>query len=173
MKPITNMSMSVVVTAAIALTLGFLASQVSQSNSETVDLVALADDIAESGVDEIIGLDVVVAGIRNDKGKVIVAVFNSANAYEAYDYDRSIAYAEFEAARATRGAIRMSFPNLKSGPYAISLFHDENSNYDLDMQDDYPLEGYGASGARNALHEPTFEEAAVEPGRVIIQMYYL
>ena len=127
----------------------------------------------QEAAEEILGLEVIVTDIRNDKGNIVVAVFNSANAFESYDYYRATEYGEIGADKAIDGMIKLSFRRLRSGPYAVSLFHDENNNDDFDMEGDYPLEGFGTSGARNALHEPTFEEASVDPGRVIIRMYYL
>ena len=100
-------------------------------------------------------------------------MFNKAQPFEVYDYDRATEYGEFDASEAVGGAARLSFPRLRSGPYAVSLFHDENRDYDFNMAGDWPLEGYGTSGAKNAYDEPTFEDASVTPGRVIVQMYYL
>ncbi|MEM1019931.1 MAG: DUF2141 domain-containing protein [Sphingomonadales bacterium] len=51
--------------------------------------------------------------------------------------------------------------------------HDEKGNYDLDMKDGYPLEGYGVTGAKDAYDEPKFKSAAVPAGDVPLRLTYL
>ena len=164
MKPITSLATSLAVTVIILMGLGFLASKVAVSNQDDVVSVAESDQAAE-----VVGMEIVIIGIRNDAGKVVVAVFDRARPFEAYEYERAIEYGEFDA---VEGGVHIPLPGLRSGPYAVSLFHDENDDDDFNMDGDYPLEGYGTSGARDAYHEPTFEEASVDGGQVVIQMYY-
>ena len=175
MKPITSLTGSLLTTLAIILALGFVASRVSVSTAAPIAKTDLYDRNEDGSGAEVVGLEIVVTGIRNDKGRIIVAVFDKTRkgAFEEYDYDRAIEYGEFDANKAVRGAVRLPFPRLRSGPYAVSLFHDENKDYDFNMDGDWPLEGYGTSGAKNAYHEPTFDEASIEGGRVTVQMYYL
>ena len=123
--------------------------------------------------ENIAGLEIIITDIRNDKGKIIVAVFNRSGPYNAYDYEAARKYGEVEASTAVNGIIKLAMPTLDKGPYVVSLFHDENDNDDFDYDDDWPLEGYGTSNAKDAYHEPTFEEASVEPGRIFVKMYYL
>ena len=40
------------------------------------------------------------------------------------------------------------------------------------MEGDLPLEGYGTSGARGPYDEPSFAQAAVDPGAVTIEVHY-
>ena len=115
-------------------------------------------------------LDVTIEGVRSNAGKVLVFVFDNKVAYDAYDYTQAVGYAELDASTA---AITYQFSDLTGGPYAIGLFHDENSNQNFDMQGDYPAEGYGTSGATSAYDDPSFSKASVEAGPVTIQVHYL
>ncbi len=166
MKPITNMTTSLIVTAIILFTLGFAASLVPVTAASEANRPVASDDATT----ELTELIVEVEGVRNGEGRVIIAVFDSSAAFEAYDYERALDYLEVPA---EPGTIKANFGNLGEGPFAVSLFHDENQDYDFNMVGDYPLEGYGTSGARDSYHEPDFEEASVGAGRVTVQMYYL
>lgn len=115
-------------------------------------------------------LDVTIEGVRSNAGKVLVFVFDNKAAYDAYDYTQAVGYAELDA---STGPITYRFPDLTSGPYAIGLFHDENSNQNFDMQGEYPAEGYGTSRATSAYDDPSFSKASVEAGPVTIQVHYL
>ncbi|MEM7431486.1 MAG: DUF2141 domain-containing protein [Pseudomonadota bacterium] len=174
MKPVSHLGISLIVSLLIISGLAYGASQLS-SHAES-DSANLPDAVGVSdhgGDTEVQGLEIIVLGIRGDQGKVVAAVFNDKEAFEAYDYDRSIRYGEFKANKAVKGAVRLPFPRLRSGgPYAISLFHDENNDDDFNYEGDYPTEGWGTSGAKDMWDEPTFEEASVTGGRVIVQMYY-
>ena len=75
--------------------------------------------------------------------------------------------------QATTGTMNVPFEKLTDGPYAIALFHDENEDYDLNLENGQPIEGYGTSGARGMYDDPGFQQALVKPGDVTVQMYYL
>ena len=169
MRPITSFVGSVIVTAALLFGLGFLASTIPVMAEDPVESGTVADSKANPATDAA-GVLVEITNVRNDKGKVLVAVFEDVEAFEQYDYERARAYIEVAA---EAGTVQAHFPRLNAGPYAISLFHDENEDYDFNMDGVYPLEGYGTSGARDSYHEPTFNEASVGPGRVAVRMYYL
>ena len=168
MKPVTSIAGSIIVTAVIVFALGFLASIFAGAPT-----IAAANQVDQDIDESVVGLEIIIAGIRNDKGRIIFAIFDRAEPFEAYDYDRAIEYGEFDADRAVQGAVRIPLPNLDDGPYAVSFFHDENGDYDFNVDSGWPLEGFGTSGANDAYDEPTFEEASVTGGQVIIQMYYL
>lgn len=101
-------------------------------------------------------LRVVVDGIRDGRGTVMVALYADSAEYEADD--------RFAGAfvRAAPGQVVVVFPGLKPGDYAVSAFHDENGNGELDA--DFfgvPQEGYGFSnGAKGLLGPPTFSAAS-------------
>ena len=115
-------------------------------------------------------LKVTVSGVRNSDGKVIVLVFDSAAAYDAYDYERAVGYAELTA---SSRHVSHVFSDLSDGPFAVVAIHDENENYDLDLVDGYPSEGYGTSRATSPYDELSFQQAAVAAGAVELKIHYL
>ncbi len=116
------------------------------------------------------GLVLNIHRIRNDKGAVIILIYDDAYAFARGDYTRAAGFAEVEAAS---GTVRAEFPFLTSGPYAVFVFHDENSDSNFAMRGRYPEEGYGHSNSRGAFEAPPFDVAAVGPGTVDIRMHYI
>ncbi len=115
------------------------------------------------------GLDLTVEGVRNDQGAILVLVFDQAEAFDQLDYLNAVDYAEIPA---RAGTVSHRFPNLTTGPYAVFLFHDENSDQDLNYSATSLLEGVGATGAPGSEDDPSFEEAAVPPGPVTVTLHY-
>lgn len=115
-------------------------------------------------------LKVTINGARNANGTVIVLVFDNEAAYDAYDYEKAVAYAELAA---STEPITHTFSGLTSYVNAVVLIHDENDNYDLDMVDGYPVEGYGTSKAKTAYDELSFSQAAVGLGAISVKVHYL
>ncbi|MEM9330830.1 MAG: DUF2141 domain-containing protein [Pseudomonadota bacterium] len=115
------------------------------------------------------GLSADFKNIRNSIGNIVVLVFSERNAYQAYDATKAVAYREV-AAKA--GELNVSFPDLKKGPYAIVAFHDEDKNQDLNMNGEWPTEGYATSGAIDAFDIPTFAKASVTQETTTIIMHY-
>tara|TARA_X000001316_G_C907227_1_gene23566 strand:- start:102 stop:608 length:507 start_codon:yes stop_codon:yes gene_type:complete len=116
------------------------------------------------------GLNLTIEGVRNNRGRVLVMVFSSEAAYEAYDYKNTVGYVELPA---VSGVLVHGFETLTKGPYAVRIFHDENGDYELNMSGDYPLEGYTSSGATSLYDEPKFKDASVGPGNVTVQVRYI
>lgn len=102
-------------------------------------------------------LTVVVDGVRGGKGQVMVALFDSA---EGFERDRRIAGA-FVTARA--GRVYFAFPNLAPGSYAVSTFHDEDQDGELDTGLlGIPSEGYGFSNdVTGFAGPPSFAAATI------------
>ena len=102
-----------------------------------------------------------VDNIRNDKGRVLVALFNSKKGFEASDVNA--AYASFDVPARTKGA-KLTMHDLPKGRYAIALFHDENANGDMDFSlTMMPKEGFGHSNNVGAEEDlTTFKQAAFE-----------
>ena len=96
-----------------------------------------------------------VVGIERLGGAMMVAVFNSAEGWE--DSKGPIATAKDSVSGPT---VRLVFPDLASGTYAVKLYHDENANGVLDTNMlGIPSEGYGFSNYKRTLGEPDFEES--------------
>lgn len=147
------------VVASIAITVGgaWVASQINAQPAKA--------ETTRVGT----GLTVTFEGIRNDKGNIIVLVYDDPNAFRTYDLDGAAGFKELPA---RSEEVTVHFPDLTKGPYAVTAFHDENRNQDLDMNGDIPREGYATSGARDAFDEPSYARAAIASGAVSIQMHY-
>ena len=78
---------------------------------------------------------------------------------------------------ASGGSVSVSFDGLAPGRYAVSVFHDVNSNAKLDTFAGIPKEGYGFSrDAPVRMAPPKFTDAVFALGagtsRVTIKMRY-
>ena len=83
-----------------------------------------------------------VSGMRNDKGQIVCALFSSAPDFPK-NADKAVAHAK---ALISHGHSACEFPGVAPGRYAVSVFHDENSNGKMDTNFiGIPREGVGAS----------------------------
>ena len=103
-------------------------------------------------------IHVEIAGLRNDKGQVLCALYSSP---EGFPKDSKKAFAHASSA-ISNGRAACDFPGIASGTYAVSVFHDENSNGKMDTNFiGMPREGVGASNnARGHFGPPKFDDAA-------------
>ncbi len=115
------------------------------------------------------GVTITFEDVRNSEGNVVVMVFGDRDSYKAYDVDQVVGYLETPA---RSGSVTVNFPDLKTGPYAIAAFHDEDGNQDLNMGDEWPLEGYATSGATDIYDTPTFRRATILGATVSVKMNY-
>jgi uncharacterized protein (DUF2141 family) len=99
-----------------------------------------------------------ISGLRNDRGKVMCALFASASDFPKHA-DKAVM--RNTAAIADRRAV-CEFGGVAPGTYAVSVFHDENSNGRLDTNFmGIPREGVGASNnAKGHFGPPKFEAAS-------------
>lgn len=125
--------------------------------------------LATAGQAHAEGLTITAENVRNNRGTIIVLVFDEARAFDRLNYLRAADYAEVPA---RAGDVEVSFPGLRSGPYAVFLFHDENGDQDVNYRNGRLLEGIGATGAPNPDDDPSFAEAAVTPGRASVILHY-
>jgi uncharacterized protein (DUF2141 family) len=108
-------------------------------------------------------IQVEINGLRNDKGLVLCAIFSSPEAFPKRS-EGAIAHAKSEISELHATC---QFSGLAPGKYAVSVFHDENSNGRLDTNFiGIPREGVGASNnARGHFGPPKFDSAAFQyPG---------
>jgi uncharacterized protein (DUF2141 family) len=131
-------------TSAVALAFAFL----------TTSALAQAQPAQESLI------HVEISGLRNDKGQVLCSLFSS-----AVDFPKKTekAVAQFKSV-ISHGHAVCEFPGVASGRYAVSAFHDENSNGRLDTNFmGMPREGVGASNnAKGHFGPPKFDAAAFQ-----------
>lgn len=101
-----------------------------------------------------------IEGVRNDKGQVLVAIYNSAEGFPGKPEGAVVK----EAVPAKNGTVELSVPNLKPGSYAVALHHDESG--DQKMAYNFvgiPKEGFGFSGNKRILFgPPSFNNAKFE-----------
>jgi uncharacterized protein (DUF2141 family) len=101
-------------------------------------------------------LTLVVPGLASNEGKVIIALFDSAEGFEKEGAFVRSAFVEPENRRAV-----WTFGDLPFGEYALRLFHDENGNEKLDTNwVGIPKERYGFSNdARGKFGPPGYDAA--------------
>ncbi|MDP5054631.1 MAG: DUF2141 domain-containing protein [Congregibacter sp.] len=96
-----------------------------------------------------------VVGIKRPGGTMMVAVFDSAESWDDGKEPTSTAKDSVLGAK-----VRLIFPDLASGTYAVKLYHDENNNGKLDTNMlGIPSEGYGFSNDKKILGAPGFAES--------------
>jgi uncharacterized protein (DUF2141 family) len=112
----------------------------------------------ESQEENVIHVD--IDGLHSDRGQVLCALFSSAADFPK-KRDNAVARARSEISG--KHAI-CEFQNVSPGTYAVSVFHDENSNGRLDTNFmGIPREGVGASNdARGRFGPPKFSAAAFQ-----------
>ncbi len=103
-------------------------------------------------------INVDVGGLRNDKGQVFCALYSSR---DGFPKNSEKAVARVSSAISGKQAV-CDFSGIAPGTYAVSVFHDENSNGKLDTNFmGIPREGVGASnGAKGHFGPPKFDAAA-------------
>jgi uncharacterized protein (DUF2141 family) len=104
-------------------------------------------------------LTVSVSGVRNDKGQVLIWVWNGPDGFPKKG-DKSYKVASIDANKAVNGIVTTKF-ELSPGNFAVTTLHDENKNGEMDTNAfGIPKEGYGASNnVVIHLHAPSFEQA--------------
>ena len=120
--------------------------------------IAVAVGLLAAGPARAADLDLSVANLRDDKGWIMIAVFNSAQTF--LKNDQRVAAVVLPA---NGGKVRVVL-DLPPGRYAVSVFHDANANGKLDSNMvGMPTEGYGFSrDVRGAMGPPPFEAAAFD-----------
>jgi uncharacterized protein (DUF2141 family) len=119
-------------------------------------------------------LEVKIANIKNDKGDILIGLYSDGQNFPRKTSDGRIV-------KASKDGVIVEFHDLKPGPYAVSVLHDENSNKDMDQSKiGIPKEGYGFSNnAKGSLGPPSFNKAKFQllPGQkntaISIDLRYL
>lgn len=97
-----------------------------------------------------------IENVKKNKGKIMLAVYA-----EAENFLSEITYRSIQQAVDQSGVVTLKIADLPYGTYAISLYHDENNNGEMDANFmKIPKEPYGFSNnARGMFGPPKFEEA--------------
>ena len=95
-----------------------------------------------------------ISGMKNDKGKVYVALYNSEKSFLKEEVKGDIVQIN------NKKAV-VIFKNMKKGVYAISVFHDANNNKKMDTNFfGIPKEPIGCSnGAKGFMGPPKYKKA--------------
>lgn len=102
-------------------------------------------------------ISVSVENIKEDKGTIIFGVYSEKTFMKAAP--------EFRAqSEIVNGMASVTFKDLPPGTYAISCFHDENNNSQMDFEPTgIPLESYGISNNKvNIFGPPIWEDSKFE-----------
>jgi len=119
-------------------------------------------------------ISVVINDLRNSKGKCIVYLYNNENGFPS-NPKKAL---KTIASEISNGKAQVTFDNVVSGTYAISVLHDENSNGVMDKNFmGMPKEGYGVSNNNYyKLKAATFEESKFSINgnekKIIINCHY-
>jgi uncharacterized protein (DUF2141 family) len=135
-----------------------------------VNIACVTGVLAQSQESQENVIHVDIDGLRSDRGRVLCSLFSSAADFPK-KADRAVAHAKSEifGRHAT-----CEFQGVPPGTYAVSVFHDENSNGKLDTNFmGIPREGVGASNnAKGRFGPPKFSAAAFQHsgGRMILKI---
>jgi uncharacterized protein (DUF2141 family) len=97
-----------------------------------------------------------VKGLKNTNGKVNIALYNSGSSFNNSNQAFKTAIVPINAI-----PLEILFDSLPPGEYAFAVFHDENSNQNLDQNFlGIPKEGFGFSNnASGSFGPPSYENA--------------
>lgn len=115
-----------------------------------------------------------VENLKNEKGVCRACLYNDAKSFPG-EKGKAVSC---KSAKISNGKSTIVFENVTNGMYAISVFHDENNNNDLDENFlGIPKEGYGAS--KNVLpkmSKPSFDDNAFkvnnQPVNLLVKIRY-
>lgn len=136
----------------------------STMNSSPVKAVAASILLLAAATATAAQLTVTITGITEPKGQVVLALFDSEDAF-----DNGGAAVRGLKIDVTGDTLVANLDNLPAGQYGIKLYHDANGNGELDRNlMGIPSEGYGFSGNKGSFGPPPFADAAfvVDDGSV-------
>lgn len=125
-------------------------------------LVALSSGTLVTSAGEAVStVSVTIVGFESDHGQVMVALWDDAERFPMDD-----GYVASVTGRIESGKAFIEFSAVSPGDYAISVFHDENGNGELDTRFmGIPKEPIGASNdAKGRFGPPKFEDARFPVG---------
>ena len=112
-----------------------------------------------------------IEGVRNKRGQIIAQLYDNPDAFNNNRYEQALRTI-ITPAQNFKGELH--FDDVKSGSYAVVLFHDENNNQHFD-QSSTSIEGYAYSNNTGKNAPATFKQAvfhAEENKRFTIRMIY-
>ena len=108
-----------------------------------------------------------ISEAQSDDGSIVASLWNSEDAYLDLDARIMRVSAEIEA-----GESIITLTGLKPGTYSIALYHDENSNDEMDTNFiGIPKEGWAFSNnAKGKFGPPSFEKTSFMVSTDTVQM---
>jgi uncharacterized protein (DUF2141 family) len=109
-------------------------------------------------------IEVVITNIKVQKGDIRVGLFSNSKDFLEKPVDGRVV-------KVDGGKAVVEFNGLSEGEYAISVFHDENSNEELDTNFiGIPKEGFAfGNNAMGAFGPPSFEKAKVIVNKNVVK----
>jgi uncharacterized protein (DUF2141 family) len=133
-------------------------------------LVSVEHCWPQSQVPQVNVIHVEVVGMRNEKGQVSCALYSAADGFPK-EGQKAI---QHTTSPISDKKASCEFQGIATGTYAVSVFHDENSNGRLDTNFlGIPREGVGASNdAKGHMGPPKFNAAAFQfaGGRISLKI---
>jgi uncharacterized protein (DUF2141 family) len=123
---------------------------------------------AASSADEVSGRIVVtIVGFESDSGQVMVALWDDADRFPTGENHITALRAVIK-----DGSAQLEFIDVAPGEYALSVFHDENDNGELDTGFmGIPKEPFGASNdARGRFGPPKFDDARFQVDDGVVEL---
>ena len=99
-------------------------------------------------------ITVFISGLDSNEGQVLIALHNEKAQFLKTDFKSAIT-------KITNKKVMYTFKEIPKGEYAISIFHDRNSNNKMDVNFfGIPKEAYGCSNnAKGFMGPPKYEDA--------------
>ena len=108
-------------------------------------------------------ITVTIKGFRNNKGQVLLALHDKANAFPTKPdiaVQKAIVPIQNKSDMGFSYYVQYTFKNVVPGIYAVTSVHDENGNGNMDLFLFRPVEGYGTSNdIRGLFGPPRFHDA--------------
>ena len=113
-------------------------------------LISLTSAFSANSAD----LNLTIDNLDNTKGKLMLSIFNSESGYKQDKPIISVLY------QPSAKSVKLNFPGLSEGNYAVKVMHDENNNNKLDTNlIGIPSESYGFSNNAGSFGPASFKEA--------------
>ncbi len=111
------------------------------------------------GANERFNLIVDVQGLKNQKGVVLVNLYNKEGTIPDKNFTK---YFKKEIAPITGSSVKVTFKNLPKGRYAVGVLHDENGDGKVEKGFMLPKEGVGFSNfdSISPFNKPNFKKAS-------------
>ena len=158
---LTSLAVLIITTAMVginmynnpSLTIASINSETQLKQQDTSNAAKTRPSNNESPLSHV--LSVTIKGVRNQRGQLLVQLFDNAVAFDNDQYDKalrtlSVPLKDFDG--------NISFDKILTGDYALTVMHDENQNQAFDTQGNF-LEGYAYSNNVGHTQTATFAEA--------------